>query len=249
MVHEAGLRVGVPDRVVQPGGELERQLPIAAGADHRGQLDRGREQLGGEPAGAELGRHVGPGRARLGDRSSAPSSPNVSGISAYPEIAGQPASRPSRYSRPGCGSSPRLATATSIWRTATCGRSSGHGGRQRGEPGVADQADFQRCRAPVQERRERSQSRRGYQQRADHVRVPGQCGARCAATASGSGALPGGNTAASSTRPRSSAGTCVDTAMNLADATYGGQLCPIIGRCCPKIGTTAGYRHNNRKSV
>ena len=69
VVGEAGLRVAVPHRVVQPGGQLERQLPVPAGADHRGQLDRGREELGGQPAGAELrrdrqARRPGPRRPR-----------------------------------------------------------------------------------------------------------------------------------------------------------------------------------------
>ena len=61
MVLEAGLVVAVPHRVVQAGRALERQLAVERGLDARGQLGRGREQVGGDAAGAELQRDLAGG--------------------------------------------------------------------------------------------------------------------------------------------------------------------------------------------
>ena len=237
VVHEAGLRVGVPDRVVQPGGQLERQLPVAAGADHRGQLDRRREQLGGQPAGPELGRHVGPGRARLGRAGRAPPSrPEGQRDLRVPgnrRPAGEQAEQVFQAGlrvfaalgdgdldladrRPAAQRWPRRPAARSSPVSPTRPISSGAG-------------------RPSRSAEQRSQSRGGHQQRADHFRVPGRCDVRRAQRPRRAAArCRAGRPRRRRRAPRSSTGTCVDTAMNLADATYGGQLCPIIGRRCPE---------------
>ena len=55
VVGEAGLRVGVPQRVVQTGGALQGELQVRAADQELGDGQRGREGLGGQPAGAQLG--------------------------------------------------------------------------------------------------------------------------------------------------------------------------------------------------
>jgi hypothetical protein len=55
VVLEAGVFRGVPNRVVQSGRALEGDFAIQARGDVRGDLVLGREQVGLEPAGAQLG--------------------------------------------------------------------------------------------------------------------------------------------------------------------------------------------------
>ena len=55
------VRARVPQRVVQPGRALERRLPVERRVDPVGQGRRGREQVGLQPAGAELQPQLGLG--------------------------------------------------------------------------------------------------------------------------------------------------------------------------------------------
>jgi hypothetical protein len=169
VVGEAGLGVGVPQRVPHPGGELERQVAVPAGADHRGQLHRGREELRGQPADPELGgdpQPVGP----LGGH----------GVEAGEEA---PAERDLRvHVQVGCLGRERAQGAQTGLRVLTAagdGRldttHTGAGGPQLGDRGgegpdrgVVDDADRETARGDLV-----GGLRRGYEQRADQPRVPG----------------------------------------------------------------------------
>ncbi len=164
-------------------------------------------------------RSTPPARTRA-TASSAASSPQVSGISAKHATPGSARATSTSRASPGCGSSPRLATATSIWRNRA------RSGSARAAPGsasipVSPTIPTSRSRSTVPatspeasspEATADAGSSSGPTRSAYHAaRCPW-----CAAIASGSGALPGGNTAASSTRRASSAGTRVAMATELS---------------------------------
>ena len=236
VVGEAGLRVGVPHRVVQPGGQLERQVPVPAGADHRGQLDRGREQFGGQAAGAELrrrpqrraARRLGHGveRRRAG--------PSVSGISAYtsrslvgPRRAG--AARPGRAAGPRRGGRRpprRCRTAAPAARElATAAGSAPTAASSTTPTGEARPA-----------RQHGSTSDAGTSSGPSRSRVPGGRGAaRCAADGVGQRRrCPAGSTAASSTSPaKQRVAPALTRILNLMDASRGGQHVRLSDRSYP----------------
>ena len=75
VVGEPGLRVGVPDRVVQPRGQLERQSPVPTGADTAASSPGVGNSSRGQSPGTELGRDPAPPRPALANVSSAASRP------------------------------------------------------------------------------------------------------------------------------------------------------------------------------
>ncbi len=199
VVDEAGLRIGVPNRVVQSGGQLERQR-----RSRHAQITAANSiGVGNSSAARPPVRNF----AAIGDRPPAPGDRVQRAVQAERErnlgvdSESRPTGgRPSSWSRPGCGSSPRFATATSTWRIQSAGQPR-RAPRQARPAGIADEADRRGSR-PLRAARSVPAQLSRHQERADHVRVPRRAVARCAATASRSGALPGGKTAASSIRPR-----------------------------------------------
>jgi len=93
-----GLRV--PDRVCSPAVNLNGSCGPGRRRSRR-PARSGSEQLGGQPAGTELGGHVDPLGRLPASVSSAPSSPKVSGISAYPVLPASCAAA-DELLRPGC---------------------------------------------------------------------------------------------------------------------------------------------------
>ena len=155
--------------------------------------------------------------------------------------AGRRAAASSRR-RPGCGSSPRLATGASTWRTRSRGsaaldvpRSSRSSGTSPIDARPSSRSSGSSSAAASAERRRPAPAAA----RPASAYQAARC-SRCAGDARRAAvALPGGKTAASSTRPREQRRDrrWLTRTMNLVDATDSGQQRPIIGRCRPVNGT------------
>jgi hypothetical protein len=168
VVGEAGLRVGVPQRVPQAGREPERQPPVPAGADHRGQLDRGREEFGGEPADPELRRDRQPGLAGGGQRVQAGQQPPAQwhlGEHFKIQVGGERTQGGDPWLRVLAAAGHRRLDVPDIRPGRAQFR---HRGGQNAHRGVVDQADHRagRRELPVDQRRRQ-------QERSEQFLIPG----------------------------------------------------------------------------
>ena len=218
LLRDAGHLIGAAPGVVQPAGQLERHLQPGAEPEERRQLGLLGPGPGGRRPGAELrddaaaqgerAVHVGDGDRVVG------AAGHLEGERRRRRARGR-ATLPARPARP-----PRPAPGA-----RRAGRR-GRGRRGRVGPGTGDEHEFEgvgasgastaSCSSRTRTRSATAEAGTSSGPTQSAYQAP-RCTA-CWLTASASAALPGGNTAASSTSPRSSTGVVVGMRHNLSRA-------------------------------